>query len=220
MKRPCHLHDQANLFLLPILGSLAILGLLGFVDPVKVTLAFTWYIVADFVWVVVQPEAVPSLPSIILVHHATTFVLLLFPLRHPQLGTFTCWDGLVEINTFFLIARRQLRTGRQLFRCLYWATFLPLRLALYPYLLVQFYRVMQPFPLWELVVVCGCQTILIAFNLMFLALSIMSELKRKQESKLARSRASGRPPAGSATVSIKPIRRDMNSHLSVQAKIL
>jgi hypothetical protein len=101
------------------------------------------YIFGDFVWVAVQPEAVPSLPSVILFHHAVAFVLLLFPLRHPQLGTYTCWDGLVEINTLFLIARRQLRTGRQLFGWLYWATFFPLRMAMYPYLLVQFYRVMQ-----------------------------------------------------------------------------
>ena len=43
----------------------------------------------------------------ILWHHIATFLLLLIPLRHPELGRYTCADGLIEWNTFFLVARRQ-----------------------------------------------------------------------------------------------------------------
>jgi hypothetical protein len=62
---------------------------------------------------------VPSLPTVILAHHVVTFVLLCVPLRHPHLHWYTCVDGLVELNTFFLIARRQWhsRAARKLFRC-------------------------------------------------------------------------------------------------------
>lgn len=70
-------------------------------------------------------------------------VLLLFPLRYPHLARFTCWDGLVELNTLCLIARRQLRFGRGVTGPLYWASFFPLRMGLYPYLLLRFWQEMQ-----------------------------------------------------------------------------
>jgi hypothetical protein len=37
-----------------------------------------------------EPEAVPSRPRVIIWHHAVTFLLLQIPLRHPQLGRYTC----------------------------------------------------------------------------------------------------------------------------------
>ncbi len=153
-------------------------GLLGYVDTVKVTLFFTWYIVADFTWILVEPSAVPSLPNIILLHHVVTFILLCFPLRYPALGTFTCWDGICEINTFFLIARRQWRTGRGALTFLFWATFFPLRIFLYPLMLVRMYQQMQPYATWEMLTVCACQTLLIAFNVVLLVLSVSNWKKR------------------------------------------
>lgn len=66
-------------------------GLYGLVDPLKVTIMFTWYIVADFTWILVEPDAVPSMPNVILLHHVVTFVLLCFPLRYPHLALYTCW---------------------------------------------------------------------------------------------------------------------------------
>lgn len=48
-----------------------------------------------------------------------------------------------ELNTFFLIARRQWKGLRLPFSILYWATFFPLRIFLYPYMLVLFYRELQ-----------------------------------------------------------------------------
>ena len=46
----------------------------------------------------------------------------------------------------------------------YWATFVPLRLILYPVLLVRFWVVLDGFPLWERLLVVGCQLLLCAFN--------------------------------------------------------
>lgn len=197
MKRATILHDQANLFLLPILGCATALGLFGYVDPVKVTILFTWYIVADFAWIFAEPNAVPSLPNVILLHHAVTFVLLCFPLQYTHLATYTCWDGICEINTFFLIARRQWKSVRRPFTILYWATFFPMRIFLYPYMLIVFYKEMQIHETWELLTVCACQIVLIAFNVVLLALSIGNWKKRAGGSK---SGAGTQSFPGAATV--------------------
>ena len=74
---------------------------------VQVTKLFLGYILFDFLWIAVQPSTLPSLQPLILGHHFITFLLLTFPYRYPAFGHFTCWDGITEINTFFLIARRQ-----------------------------------------------------------------------------------------------------------------
>lgn len=180
MKPACLLHDKANLLLLPILGSLTAAGLLGYADPAKVTILFTWYILADFAWILVEPSAVPSLPNVILLHHVVTFILLCFPLKYNHLALFTCWDGICEINTFFLIARRQWKSYRRPLSFLYWATFFPLRIFLYPYMLIVFYTSMKQHnhSTWELLTVCGCQAGLIGFNVMLLGLSVGNWKKR------------------------------------------
>jgi hypothetical protein len=46
----------------------------------------------------------------------------------------------------------------------YWITFIPMRLILYPWLLVRFWNVLEGFPLWERLLVVGCQLLLCCFN--------------------------------------------------------
>jgi hypothetical protein len=94
-------------------------------------------------------------------------------------------DGLCEINTFFLIARRHWKPLRPLFSFLYWVTFVPMRTALYPIMLVHFWREMQPYARWEALVVCGCQLLLIAFNLFLLTLSALNWYKRSMKAPAA-----------------------------------
>ena len=130
--RAIQLHDVVNLGLIPVVALGTILGILGKVDPVLVSQGFLLYVLIDFVWLVVQPEAVPSLPNVILLHHVVTVVLLYFPLRYNELGIYTCIDGLCEINTFFLIARRQWPRLKDLMDLLYWLTFIPSRTICYP----------------------------------------------------------------------------------------
>ena len=70
---------------------------------------FLWttvsYFVADFFWVMLVPTCVKS-PSVILQHHIVTMLYLLYPYYRPEFrwGMGVCMS--VEINTWFLIARR------------------------------------------------------------------------------------------------------------------
>eukprot|EP00887_Chlorella_sp_A99_P006037 scaffold22.g6037.t1 len=157
------------------------------------------YCVVDCVWVAAQPDCVPSLPRVILFHHAATAVLLYFPLRYPELGVFTCLDGVTEINTAFLIARRHWRGAARLFNFLYWTTFVAMRLVLYPALLPVFYARMRGHAPWERAAVCGAQAVLVAFNLTLLALSAVNW--RRRAARLAAAAAAGR---GAATVAPAP----------------
>lgn len=66
-------------------------------------------------------------------------------------GSFThAQDGLVEINTYFLIARRAVPRFYRAFNSLYWATFYPIRVVLFPALLPWFYLEMKPYAWWVL----------------------------------------------------------------------
>ena len=176
-KAACTFHDRVNLLALPILGTLAAAGLFGFYSPSKVTNMFVMYIVADALWIIVEPDALPSLPQVVIAHHIVTIALLVFPLRHPEFAYFTCWDGIVEINTFFLIARRQWKAQRKLLNYFYWATFLPMRAVLYPYLLFRFWFTLKDFGL-ERILVCICQLMLCGFNGAMIYASAMRRIRR------------------------------------------
>lgn len=83
-------------------------------------------------------------------------------------------DGLIEWNTFFLIARRQFPRYYRTFNSMYWATFYPLRLVLFPLLLPLFWNEMQNgYAWWETAAVMGTQLSLVAFNCWFLIASWM-----------------------------------------------
>lgn len=177
VKAACTFHDRVNLLALPVLGTLAAAGLFGLYSATKVTNMFVMYIVADALWIWVEPDALPSLPQVVMAHHLVTIVLLLFPLRHPEFAHFTCWDGIVEINTFFLIARRQWKAQRKFMNYCYWATFLPMRLVLYPYLLFRFWFALEGFGL-ERVAVAICQFLLCGFNGAMIYASAMRRIRR------------------------------------------
>ncbi|EFN53634.1 expressed protein [Chlorella variabilis] len=201
MKRACIVHDWVNLVLVPIIAAMTMAGLVGLIDPALVTYAFIAYVAGDFVWVFLQPEAVPSLPTVILAHHAVTCVLLCVPLKRPHLHWYTCVDGLVELNTFFLIARRQFRsrTTRKVFSWLYWASFLSMRMVLYPLMVPLFWREMQmteEAPWWEVLACVGSQTILCMFNVVLLALSVMNWRKRRAAAGETKDGASAGAAAG------------------------
>jgi len=63
------------------------------------------YFVTDFFWVVIVPKCVKS-PAVIIQHHIVTLIYLLVPFYRPQ--SRWCMGAClsVEINTWFLIARR------------------------------------------------------------------------------------------------------------------
>ncbi|KAL4438481.1 hypothetical protein ABPG77_000129 [Micractinium sp. CCAP 211/92] len=187
MKRACIIHDQVNLLLLPILGGLTIAGLTGHVAAELVTHLFLGYVLLDMAWVLVIPDAVPSLPGVILLHHFVTACLLCIPLRYPHLHRYTCIDGLVELNTFFLIARRQWKPLRKFFSLAYWGSFVPMRLVVYPALIPIFLSEMRAARAgwWDTLICVGAQVILTCFNIMLLALSLMNRSKRRSEASAA-----------------------------------
>lgn len=171
--RPYLLHDQTNLVCLPILCALCVAGLADLVDCWAITVAFTLYIVVDLLWILIVPESLPRFPLIITVHHVITLALLSHPLRYPVDAHFTCLDGLVEISTFFLIARRHCK-GLLSKACnwLYWGTTIALRFMLQPYLLWLFWRLAKPYPAHVKVVVIGSQTFLCFFNLGLVVIAV------------------------------------------------
>lgn len=65
-----------------------------------------------------------------------TALLILHPVRFPEHGLYTCYDGLVEINTVILTFKRtvrfQHRGAKALVTFLHWSTFIALRMIAYP----------------------------------------------------------------------------------------
>ena len=158
-------HDRVNLICLPVLAAMSIAGLADLYSPEKVTNMFIMYIVADFCWIYCEPEALPRLHNAIFLHHAVSILLLSFPLRYKEFSSFTCLDGLAEFSTFFMIARRYWRSRRLLMNRLYWFTYVPVRLVLYPALIPKFWFVTERFPVWERINMVGCQLVLCLFNI-------------------------------------------------------
>jgi len=186
-RKAVQLHDVVNLALIPVVGVGTVLGILDVVHPTLVSQAFLLYVLIDFVWLLIQPDAVPSLSSVILAHHVVTVALLYFPLKYSELAIYTCWDGLCEINTFFLIARRQFPKLKDTMDLMYWVTFIPTRTIIYPVMLYEFYHVFSKriargtSSPWELWVCCGCQASLIAFNAALLYLGVAKHLRKKKK---------------------------------------
>ena len=118
--------------------------------------------------------------------------------QHPT--TSPPQDGLCELNTFFLIARRQWKSQRTLFSAIYWASFFPMRIFLYPYMLVYFYRELtQPqYSRLSLVLCCGAQVVLILFNVVLLWLSVSNWWQRPARG----GRRPAAPGAATATLSV------------------
>ncbi len=179
--RPYVLHDQANLVCLPLLCLMCFAGLAGVADCWRITVAFTVYILADLAWILIVPESLPRFPLIITVHHLITLALLSHPLRYPVDAHFTCLDGLVEMSTFFMIARRHC-SGRlsAAMNALYWLTTIALRFVLQPYLLYLFFVLAKPYPLHVQAVVIGSQLFLCIFNMGLIAVAINAKLYQKR----------------------------------------
>lgn len=142
-------HDYANLVCMPVLGSLCVAACLGVIPCNFVLGVLLAYMVLDVgtpciaclhpitphntVWIAAVPTCVPKAP-LILVHHVVTITLTIIALCYlERIGFWACLDGTVEVNTFFLIARRTfpIKSWQPLFDKLYWVTWVPLRLFMY-----------------------------------------------------------------------------------------
>lgn len=116
------------------------------------------YFVIDLIWVVVVPKAVKS-PSTIINHHVATLLYLIIPYQMNSLRFLFGVCMSVEINTWFLIARRVFNKQGfppwtidlpylfsvrvKLISICFYITWVAIRCILYPYVLVIFYRIIQ-----------------------------------------------------------------------------
>ena len=175
--RPCtyKVHDYINVPIVGILASLCVAGLLDLVNTYVVTKIFVIYIILDTIWILIFPDSIPSMASFIVLHHVLTFCILLHPLRYPEHSIETCRDGIVELNTFFLILRRQLRRGsfaNILCNSCYNLT-LGIRYVWQPYLIYHFFiitNIREGYPFSEFFCVMVSQIALCTFNVCLILL--------------------------------------------------
>jgi hypothetical protein len=115
-----------------------------------------FYFIVDLIWVSIIPRCVRS-PSTIIQHHLVTLLYLSFPYTFRDMGWAMGVCLSVEINTWFLIARRVFNKQGfapwkidlpYLFSCRvklisigFYVTWIFSRVFLYPYLLVCYYRI-------------------------------------------------------------------------------
>lgn len=142
-------HDIFNLLVLPGIIILDFKYLLGgsldqYYNPNF--WVFFWYtvtyVIADMIWVALFQKSVKSPPTIIM-HHAVTLLYLGVPAYNPLTRYVMAADLLVELNTWFLILRRQpiARHGvlQVVNSCLFYLSWFSTRCIAYPYLIFEVY---------------------------------------------------------------------------------
>lgn len=165
-------HDAVNVPALASLACLCACGLAGVVRAEFVTQAFVAYILLDALWLALWPRAVPSGASLVILHHAVTMVLLTHALRRPERAMETCRNGLVELNTLFLILRRRSARGTPAHRAwnlAYVGTLVPVRFVWQPYLFARFVELTSGDDFLERFAVLGSQAFLLGFNVWLVA---------------------------------------------------
>ena len=184
------LHENANLLCLPLLCVLCFAGLAGLADCWLITVAFTAYIVGDLLWIFIWPESLPRFPLVIKVHHLITLALLSHPLRYPADAHFTCLDGLVELSTFFMVARRQC-TGllSDVLNALYWFTTIALRFGLQPWLLYRFVELASGYNPRDRFIVVASQACLCVFNIGLVSVAVNQKLEQGRKRRLSARKA-------------------------------
>jgi hypothetical protein len=120
---PVALHDYFNLVVIAILN---VENMTYLATGKGFELFFTSamvYFLLDTIFVGVYPQSVKS-PVVILSHHICTALYMLIPYNYPHYQWCMAYCMLVEINTWLLIARRQL--GGKLLEvcCCCWAALL------------------------------------------------------------------------------------------------
>lgn len=113
-----------------------------------------FYFVVDLIWIISIPSCVKS-PATIIQHHLATILYLIIPYLHLE---YRCCMGAclsVELNTWFLIARRVLNKQGfppwtislsvvsirvKLLSIFFYTTWIGIRCILYPMLMIPFYQ--------------------------------------------------------------------------------
>lgn len=131
------LHDLGNLLMLPVLLIIDINYLIT--DSNKAYWLFfctvLFYFLADLTWVVLVPKCVKSTLTI-KTHHTVSIFYLILPFSYPEYGRFLGYCMLVELNTWFLIARRYWRRSSKIFSIGFYTTWVTVRVGLFTALMI------------------------------------------------------------------------------------
>lgn len=116
------------------------------------------YFLIDLAWVAVIPKSVKS-PATIVQHHIATLAYLYIPYRFESFQFLFGVDMMVEVNTWFLIARRATNKNGlppwklelphlfsvkvKLISIFFYLTWIIIRCVLYPYVLAIFYSLLK-----------------------------------------------------------------------------
>ena len=138
-------HDFANLFCLPIISIMDILYIL-FSDGDDLFfwvlyITFFAYLILDIIWILVKPNSVGS-PVFVLIHHLICAIAWPLQLLEPKFSYWISLALLVEINTFFITARRYYHKYIIL-DIFFWITWILFRLIMYPYIIYNFISIYQ-----------------------------------------------------------------------------
>lgn len=137
-------HDIFNLITIPFL----ILTLLKYFltsqkNYFELYLIGLIYFIIDMIWLIIWPKSVTS-PYFIIFHHILSCIGWSLPIIQPNLASWVALCFLVEFNTFFLIARRNVQEDSYLYHILtvcFHITWVILRLILYPLLVYHFFPI-------------------------------------------------------------------------------
>jgi hypothetical protein len=115
----------------------------------------TLYFLVDLTWILCSPSCVKS-PATIVQHHLATLMYLLIPYMYEKCHWCMGACLIVEVNTWFLIARRVFNKQGfspwiidlsffsirvKLISILFYTTWILIRCLWYPYLMIPFYRI-------------------------------------------------------------------------------
>jgi hypothetical protein len=130
-------HDLGNLLALPVLVFFDVNYL--YYDTTEAYWIFfgitLFYFSSDLLWVILVPHCVKSALTI-KIHHMVSLGYLILPFSYPEYGTFLAYCMLVEINTWFLIARRYWRRTSKIFSIGFYISWVTVRVGLFTYLMV------------------------------------------------------------------------------------
>ena len=104
-------HDTFNLIALPLVVGCYLAfaldnGINIYINTHHLyTLTFLGYIILDTIWIICVPKCVASFKAI-LIHHIIVSIALYLVYLNIEFALISCHGVLIEVNTFFLIAKR------------------------------------------------------------------------------------------------------------------
>ena len=67
---------------------------------------FSFYLIVDMIWIILEPNSVKASPISIIIHHILALIMAPIPFLIPLYRSYFAVGSLSEVNTFFLILRR------------------------------------------------------------------------------------------------------------------